>query len=105
MNSPSPLVPQGSFLEQKNNGRSRVKVAFFCVVGVHVVAIMAALLAQGCRREEGQSPDTNQIPVLTDSGLLPVDTNTVQTSIVETSTPAPQDLTTLPPATATEYTI
>ncbi len=107
MNSPSPLVPQGSFLEQKNKGRSRVKVAFFCVVGVHVVAIMAALLAQGCRREEGQSPDTNSVPVLTDPGLLPEATNTPQTSIVETSAPpVTPDHTTLPPATtATEYTI
>ena len=106
MNSPSPLVPQGSFLEQKNNGRSRVKVAFFCVVGVHVAAIMAALLAQGCRREEAQSPDTNQIPVL-DAGLLPVDTNPPPASLVDTSAPAvtPVDTSPLPPATATEYAI
>ena len=105
MNSPSPLVPQGSFLEQKNNGRSRVKVAFFCVVGVHVAAIMAALLAQGCRREEAQSPDTNQVPALADSGLLPVDTNPPP-ALVETSAPPVHVDTTLPPAaTATEYTI
>lgn len=107
MNSPSPLVPQGSFLEQKSKSRSRVKVAFFCVVGVHVAAIMAALLAQGCRREEGQSPDTNQIPVLSDSGLLPVDTNPPPASVVDTSAPPSTtvDPATTPTATATEYTI
>ena len=107
MNSPSPLVPQGSFLEQKNKGRSRVKVAFFCVVGVHVAAIMAALLAQGCRREEGQSPDTNQVPVLADPGLMPVDTNPPSASLVDTSTPTATPIDSLPPtpATATEYTI
>ena len=105
MNSPSPLVPQGSFLEQKNKGRSRVKVAFFCVVGVHVAAIMAALLAQGCRREEAQSPDTNQVPVLSDQGLLPVDTNP-PSALVETSAPpVPLDTPLAPPATAAEYTI
>ena len=49
--SPSPLVPQGSLLEQKNKGRSRVKLAFFFVVGVHVAALMVALLSQGCKRE------------------------------------------------------
>jgi LysM repeat protein len=106
MNSSSPLVPQGSYLEQKNKGRSRVKVAFFCVVGVHVAAIMAALLAQGCRREGAQSPDTNQVPVLADPGLLPVDTNPPPTSLVETSAPPiPLNTTLPPPATGTEYTI
>lgn len=105
MNSPSPLVPQGSFLEQKNKGRSRVKVAFFCVVGVHVAAIMAALLAQGCRREEGQSPDTNQVPVLSDPGLMPMDTNPPNASLVDTTTPPATPVDPLPPTTATEYTI
>ncbi|HMP82471.1 MAG TPA: LysM peptidoglycan-binding domain-containing protein [Verrucomicrobiota bacterium] len=52
MNQPSPLIPQGSMMEQKQQSRSRVKVAFFCVVGAHVAVIMVALLAQGCKREQ-----------------------------------------------------
>lgn len=105
MNSPSPLVPQGSFLEQKHKGRSRVKVAFFCVVGVHVVAIMAALLAQGCRREDVPPPETGQTPVIIpDPGLLPQDTNPPSPLVVSTS--PPPELPPIPPVpTATEYTI
>lgn len=107
MNSPSPLVPQGSFLEQKNQGRSRIKVAFFCVVGVHVVAIIAALLAQGCRREEVPPPDTGQIPVLPDTTLLPLDTNPPPVTLVDTSLP-PAHVEPPPPPiepSAIEYTI
>jgi LysM repeat protein len=105
MNTSSPLVPQGSFLEQKSTGRSRVKVAFFCVVGVHVAAIMAALLAQGCRREETPPPDTTQVPILSDADLLPVDTNPPP-PLVETPPPPPVDPTPVaPPPIATEYTI
>jgi LysM repeat protein len=46
--------------------------------------------------------------VLSDQGLLPVDTNPPSTSLVDTSTPAITPADTLPshpPATATEYTI
>lgn len=106
MNNPSPLVPQGSFLEQRNKGRSRVKVAFFCVVGVHVVAIMVALLAQGCRREETPPPVAEQPPVLPGADvLLPTDTNPPP-PLVSTSAP-PVDVTPPPPppTAATEYTI
>jgi len=69
------LVPQGSLLEQKNKGRSRVKFAFFCVVGVHVAALMAALLSQGCKREPSTG-DTSS-PTFADTNLpaLPFDTN------------------------------
>jgi len=107
MNSPSPLVPQGSFLEQKNHGRSRIKVAFFCVVGVHVVAIIAALLAQGCRREEVPPPDTSQLPVLPETSILPVDTNPPPITMTETSAP-PIHVEPPPPPLelkATEYTV
>lgn len=107
MNSPSPLVPQGSFLEQKNKSRSRVKVAFFCVVGVHVVAIMAALLAQGCRREETPPVEPGQSPVVADPGLMPIaDSNQPAPPIVSTSA-SPATTESIPPAPpiASEYTI
>ena len=32
MNNLSPLIPQGSLLEQKNKGRARVKIAVFFVL-------------------------------------------------------------------------
>src|SRR3990172_3307496 len=106
MNNDNPLVPQGSLLEQKNKSRSRVKTAFFCVLAVHVLAIMTALIAQGCKREqpvvyeEPPTPtptfDTNLSPVV-DPGLPPepVPTNPLP-PVVESPPP--------PPAT-TEYAV
>jgi len=51
MNNQSPLVPQGSLLEQKNKGRARVKIAVFFVLTIHGVALLA-LLMQGCQKEK-----------------------------------------------------
>ena len=75
--SPSPLVPQGFLLEQKNKGRSRVKFAFFCVVGVHVAALMVALLSQGCKRDQTTALDTTS-PTYNETNLpaLPPEINT-----------------------------
>jgi LysM repeat protein len=56
MNTPNPLVPQGSQLEQKSNARSRVKLAVFFVLTIHVVGLMA-LLVQGCRPDTQDTPD------------------------------------------------
>jgi LysM repeat protein len=60
MNNQSPLVPQGSLLEQKNKGRTRVKVAVFFVLALHGIGLLA-LLMQGCNRNEtaGGTPNTN----------------------------------------------
>jgi LysM repeat protein len=64
MNNPSPLLPQGSMLEQntKNKGRARVKIAVFFVLAIHGVGLLA-LLMQGCKGEKdsasNQTADTN----------------------------------------------
>lgn len=63
----SPLIPQGSLMEQKNKGRARVKIAVFFVLAVHGIGLMA-LLMQGCRREEAppatplETPTNTEIP-------------------------------------------
>jgi LysM repeat protein len=111
MNNENPLVPQGSLLEQKTKSRSRVKTAFFCVLAVHVLAILTALIAQGCKREQPPVPPepmapvptfepTNQPPVV-DTNLLPVavDTN-VQPPMVDTAPPP-----VIQAATGTEHVI
>ena len=116
MNNPSPLIPQGSLLEQKNQSRAKVKVAFFCVVGVHVAAILIALLAQGCKRE--QTPAIEPVPAPAtnnEANLPPLDTNPPPQAAVVTSNPPAQTLppqtllpdpVTAPPATgAQEYVI
>jgi len=104
--SPSPLVPQGSLLEQKNKGRSRVKFAFFCVVGIHVAALMVALLSQGCKREQTGLTDTTS-PTYNETNLpaLPPETNTAYVApsnvppSLTTETPA------APPSQQQEYVI
>lgn len=106
MNNPSPLIPQGSMLEQKNRSRTRVKVAFFCVVGVHVAAILVALLAQGCKRETPPTnAETNAPPPVVESNLPPLDTNP---PVAAPSNPPPTltpETTLAPPAQAQEYLV
>jgi len=62
MNIQSPLVPQGSLLEQKNKGRARVKIAVFFVLAIHGIGLLA-LLMQGCRREPVAPPETTNAVV------------------------------------------
>ena len=79
MNNQSPLIPQGSLLEQRNKGRARVKIAVFLVLAIHGVGLMA-LLMQGCKKE----PDTG-----TTTASTAVDTNTPAPTFVEpTNAPA-----------------
>jgi LysM repeat protein len=78
MNTPNPLVPEGSQLEQKSKARSRVKLAVFFVLSIHVVGLMA-LLVQGCRPEEQAAVDQPvappEIPVFEPIAIPPADTN------------------------------
>lgn len=68
MNSESPLVPQGSFLEQKNKGRARVRIAVFVVLAIHCVGVMA-LLMQGCKKP---ATDEQAITTATNTPAPPV---------------------------------
>jgi LysM repeat protein len=113
MNNPSPLIPQGSMFEQKNNNRARVRMAVFLILTVHVVGLMA-LLMQGCRQptdeaEPVASYDTNDFPTFEV-------TNTPELFLPETNVtpyvpplPVPETnsmRTTVPPAAgAQEYTV
>src|SRR5258705_189618 len=104
-NIPSPLVTQGSLLEQKNKGRSRVRLAVFCVLAIHVVGLLA-LLMQGCKREQAPPPEAGLMPPLTETNLPPVvDTNLPPA--VASNVPPPVVDTAPPPAVggAQEYVI
>jgi LysM repeat protein len=70
MNNPNPFVPQGSLLEQQSKRRSRLKLGVLCVLAVGIAGL-AAMLIQGCKREE----DTSQNPSDTDNSQPQVDTN------------------------------
>ncbi len=80
MNNPSPLIPQGSLLDQKNQGRARVRIAVFVVLAIHGVGLLA-LLMQGCKPSTPPEPpppleQPTAPPVEFDSNTLPpVETN------------------------------
>ena len=85
MNNTSPLVPQGSLMEQKNKGRARVKIAVFVVLAVHGIGLLA-LLMQGCKKEAETSngaadqASTNPAPAFVESTNAP--------SLADTNAPA-----------------
>jgi len=77
MNNDNPLSPQTSLLDPKQQGRSRVKIAVFSVLAVHVAGLTALLLTQGCKREElppevEPQPD---VPMLDSNALYYTETN------------------------------
>src|ERR1051326_1635203 len=84
MNNPSPLIPQGSMLEQKNKGRARVKIAVFLVLAIHGVGLMA-LLMQGCKKE----PDANTAVAADQATNAPAPTfDQANLPVVDTNPPA-----------------
>src|ERR1017187_5589271 len=108
MNNHTPVTPQGSIMEQKNKGRTRVKIAVFFVLAVHGIGLMA-LLMQGCgQSKETVAPTepavTNTPPVFVDTNPPPVTTSSPP---VVVTAPVPIETPTLPtvPAGATEYAI
>lgn len=122
MNTESPLIPQGSFLEQKNKGRARVKIAVFVVLAIHGVGLMA-LLMQGCK-PTAQEPvasniDTNppsttpafleptNVVVMPETNMpivTPLPESNVATTTPVITTPDPVAVVT-PPSTVTEHKI
>jgi LysM repeat protein len=71
MNTPNPLIPQGTFPE--NRGRSQIRIAVFTILAVHVV-LLGSLLMAGCKKTaETELADkaTNNYPPV----VLPPDTN------------------------------
>jgi len=117
MNNPSPLIPQGSLLDQKQKSRARVKIAVFLVLTIHGIGLLA-LLMQGCKKEPETgvaTEDTNNpaMPfVETTNAPPPVQTNDLTTTAATTNAPAPavvestpQPPVATPPSVATEYTI
>jgi LysM repeat protein len=77
MNNPNPFVPQGSLLEQQSKRRSRLKIGVLCALAVGICGL-AAMLIQGCKREETDNTGGDQ-------GQPPVDTN----AVAETDTNQP----------------
>src|ERR1700744_3933000 len=95
MNNPNPFLSPGSFLEQKNKARTRLKIAVFFSITLSVVVLMA-LLIQGCRKPndsgDASNTDTNSTPQVA-SNPTP-DTNPAPTPPAPETNPVP----TPPPA-------
>lgn len=73
MNTNQLFSPE-SAADQKNHGRSRVKVAVFSVLAVHVAGLMALLMTQGCKRETAP-PNDPQAPAMGTNLAPPMETN------------------------------
>lgn len=98
--STNPLMPCG--VEQKNQGRARVKIAVLFVLAVHVV-VLGALLMQGCKRETEQLPagDTNTPPVIEPTNLP----TSLPPAVVPTNPPPIEAHIESPAAGVTEYKV
>lgn len=102
----SPLIPQGSNLEQQDKARSSLKTKVFVAIGVNVAVLLALLLTPGCKREQPKQEippepmyaDTNTAPAVTDTNMA---TAVTDTNVV---TPPPP-LLEIPVAAASEYAI
>jgi LysM repeat protein len=106
MNNSNPLIPQGSNLEQKIKGRSRVKLAVLCVFAAHVL-FLGPLLIQGCKREQPSATvvETNALPPLDSlTNELTQLTNNLIPPPVETPPPVPPPAETPAPSTI-EHTV
>ena len=107
MNTPNPLIPQGSLLEQqKSQGKSNLFIFVFTILAIHVV-LFAGLLMQGCNKKPAETTldshatslaDTNanatvQPPSLgapaASPATLPFETNLPQTAATVSNPPAP----------------
>ena len=100
----NPLMPCG--VEQKNQGRARVKIAVFFVLAVHVI-VLGALLMQGCKREEEKQPtETTGAPVIEPTNAPPVLPPPIVPPIGAPLNPIPDNAhIEAPVAGVTEYTI
>ncbi|HEY1173198.1 MAG TPA: LysM peptidoglycan-binding domain-containing protein [Verrucomicrobiae bacterium] len=91
--SPNPLVPQGSLQQQSGTAKSKVRVAVFSIVAVHVVLLVGVLMQGGCKKDEpkpeitADQPTAPTDPFHTDPAAL-APSNTTDAPIGSTPAPA-----------------
>src|SRR5262245_57934131 len=112
MNTPNPLMPQGS-MKELNKGKSHVRIAVFTILAIHVVVISGLLIA-GCKKdsETAQNTTTNSAPPLVPPpDITPMPSTDVVTAPPAASTnptiipPPPTHESPAVPAGTTEYTV
>jgi len=111
MNNDNPLVPPGSFLEQKNNGRSRTRIAVFVILAVHGIGLLA-LLMQGCKQDNKQNASdqppapSNAAPAFVESNAAPpVAATNIEAPATNVAAAVQPATPVLPPASPQDYTI
>lgn len=62
MNTPSPLVPQGTFPDSR--GKSQIRLAVFTILALHGV-LLSTLLIFGCKKAPDQTADADPSAILT----------------------------------------
>lgn len=85
----NPFVPQGSLLDQKERGRTRVKIIFSIIAGINAIGLVA-LLILGCQKEKEPARQTTPEP--------PVQATTPSAEQVSNPPPADTNVTAPPVA-------
>src|SRR6185369_1732684 len=88
MNTPNPLVPQGSLLDK---GKSHFRITVFATLAVHVV-LLCVLLIAGCNKKTETGTET---------GIAPPPSEAWPTSAVAVPAPLPPP----PPAPPTQEVV
>jgi LysM repeat protein len=102
MNNQNSLVPQGSFLEQKNKNRARVKLYVFVVLAIHGVGLLA-LLMQGCNKTPEQAAAPPEATNTTSNPTFEQPTNAPTAAVPGSGAPDATAVPPAPPAGATDY--
>lgn len=94
MNTPNPLVPQGTF---QDKGKAQIRITIFAILGIHLLALGVLLIA-GCNKKADSEPTTDTgVPPLPP---IPADTNWPAPPTALPPVPG-QDVTQLPPPVPT----
>jgi LysM repeat protein len=99
MNTPNPLVPQGT-LERQSKGKSTIRIAIFTIISIHAV-FFAGLLMQGCRRDDGKAA---QKSADISTNLPPLDTGYPTQDVAQVVPPPPPAPTSAVPNIVNEVT-
>jgi len=90
MNTPSPLVPQGSLPEAAKR-KANIRIAVFTILAIHVALLGGLLMQGGCKQEDKKLTQT-ELTTLTNDTTLPTlqDSNYVAGPVGSADTsPAP----------------
>jgi LysM repeat protein len=102
MNTPNPLIPQGTFPDSR--GKSHVRIAVFTIMAIHVV-LLSALLMAGCKKTTDASAEsTNALTAFEPATNVFVPAPSTTTNLQVTTTQAvntPPPVPVAPPAVET----